>query len=161
MNLKTMLAPAIMGMAFMGLMSTVNVAVADELDDLMNELNSLVSQSTETPPDDTASRTPCERCAGNVARAIRIVGAASNVCNGMENLLNVWREQCKQAKGIVPSSPFKDKCDVVKHGRYSDLLEARQFCRDTLERLVEWRNGVEHSCYGEPLYCGMDPNWPY
>jgi hypothetical protein len=161
MNLKIMWAPAIMGMAFMGLISTVNVAVADEVDDMVNEINSLVNQSSETPADDAMSRTPCERCAGRVARAIDIVVAASRVCNRMEDLLDVWREQCKQAKGIVPSSPFKDKCNVVKNGRYIPLLDARQFCRDALEQLVEWRNGVEHSCYGEPLYCGMDPTWPY
>lgn len=167
MNLKIMLAPAIMGMAFMGLISTVNVVVADEVDDMANQLQSALDQASALDNDALDESmgwwnlTPCEKCAGKVAFAIGVVSFTSDVCNAMEDKLNVWREQCKQAKGVTPSSPFKDKCDAVTNGKYTRLLDKRQDCRDGLGYLVTWRNGVEHSCYGAPLYCGMDPGWPY
>ncbi len=181
MNLKIMLAPAITGMAFMGLMSTVNVAFAQEID--LGSLSAEEIMSMELDETDTVVMdegvdsvlalpvaTNCTECADNVATRIINVVNKTNNCNNREANLELWRAYCKTHPnpGPIPNPvSFKVKCDQIWSAKkgipnfYINKLADRQACRDQLQVLVNKKNQEEQKCYGAPLYCGMDPGWPY
>jgi hypothetical protein len=178
MNLKIMCAPAVMGIAFMGLMSTANVAFTQEID--LGSLSAEEIMSMELDETDTVLMdevdgalglaTNCTECANNVAARIINVVNKTNNCNNREANLELWRAYCKTHPnpGPIPNPvSFKVKCDQIwslKKGIpnfYINKLAGRQACRDQLQVLVNKKNQEEHKCYGAPLYCGNDPSWPY
>lgn len=150
--LKKMLTPIVMGMAFMGMVATVNVAAADEDVDLMQVLVDEMSMITIPPAN-------CVQCALNVKKAIGFVANMNDMCNALEQDLEETRSYCK-TQSATPNTPFKAKCDALTDGFYSQQLADRQSCRDLLGSMVTTRNNVEHACYGAPLYCGNIAGFP-
>jgi len=150
--LKKMLTPIVMGMAFMGMAATVNVAIAEDVVDSMQVLVDEMSMITIPPA-------TCEQCALNVKKAIGFVASMNDMCNALEQDLEETRSYCK-TQSATPNTPFKAKCDALTDGFYSQQLADRQSCRDLLGSMVTTRNNVEHACYGAPLYCGNIPGFP-
>jgi hypothetical protein len=152
--LTKMLAPVVMGIAFIGTASTVN---ADDLDGILAVITPAGGGDSvfiEIPTD-------CDQCKDNVDDMKELVQQLQEHCADLEGELEDMRDDCKGLiNGSTPGATWRDKCDNVSGGIYSALLTERQDCRDESADLVNVRNKVQHYCYGAPLYCGNIAGWP-